>query len=405
MFKRAVLLSAMLSSTAAFGAEEPKWLKDARAREIKSQKLNEFKSKDGWFKASVPGKVVNTVEEVEGSYSVELDIGGEGRVYCEVYPKGVDLANSLRVTFTGAKKEIETSQGKLEAHALESSDAGAYGPVPYLSLSWIYRIAATGGSQLGALKQFVLEKHGVAVYCSHNELGFSKTFAAIAKGFADTLTTTEPVVAPQFVEISTVSMAGTDIGFAFVTVTRDSEGDLRASQTTAMLIATGDGNVQSQDSAHIDWIRPDGTLINSANTDVESGEIANNLSLKEVEGTWTVEGELQGKAVKATLPKDAQPGNWVAQAREVRALLARPDAVGKEHSARMWIAENPDKLTEAKTKILARQGDKFHTGKGELGSMSLSLTLDNATGMASTGEATIGPLKLKFDRVYVNGSF
>jgi hypothetical protein len=405
MFQRAAFLTVLLSSTAAFSADEPQWLKDARAREIKSQKLTEFKSKDGWFKASIPGKVVNTVEEVEGSYSVELDIGGDGKVYCEIYPKGVDLANSLRVTFTGALKEIETSQGKLEAHALESSDAGAHGPVPYLSLSWIYRIAAPGGSQLGALKQFVLEKNGVAVYCSHNEIGYSKTFASIAKGFAETFTTAEPVAVPQFVEVSSISMSGTRIGFALVTLTPDSEGDLRASQTTALLVATGDGNVQSQDSTHVDWVRPDGTLINSANTDVESGEIANNLSLKDVDGTWTVAGEMQGKTVKATLPKDAKPGNWVAQAREVRALLAQPNAVGREHSIGMWIAENPDKLTEAKTRVLAKQGDKLHTAKGDIGAMSLTLTLDNATCMPSAGEMSVGPLKMKFDRVYVNGSF
>lgn len=403
MFKRAAFAFSLLLCSSAFAAEEPQWLKDARAREAKSLKPVEFKSKDGWFKASVPGKVVNTVEEAEGSYSVQLDIGGEASVHCEVYPKGADLANALRLTLNGAVKEIESSQGKIEARALESTDAGAYGAVPYISLSWVYRVSTPKGAMVGGLKQFVMEKGDQAVYCAHNELGFKRTFSAVAQGFAASLETQEPAAKPHYVEIATASMSGAKIGVAITTLERDSDGDIRARQMTAMLIATNDGAIRSQDATHINWVRPDGTLINAINTDVDNGELSNSLSLKESEGSWVVEGEVQGKAVKTSLPKGSQPGTWVAQAQQLRALLAEPNAVGREHTIGLWLAENPEKLSVAKTTILAKQGDNSFTARGEIGGMTASLTLDKTSGMASTADIKIGPVNMKLERAYVSG--
>jgi hypothetical protein len=404
MFSRAAFLLVCFYGMSASAADEPKWLKDARARESKSLKPAVLQSKDGWFKARVPGKLVNTVEKVEGSYSVELDIGSDARVYCEVFPEGIDLGNALRLTLNNAVKDIEATQGKIEFRGLEQADAGSYGPVPYIQLTWLYRVTAPDGARLGAFKQYVMEKGAHGVYCSHNDLGFTRTFNAITRGFAETLETQQPAPVPYYVEIATASMSGVKIGVVATTLERDSDGDTRARQLTSMLIATEDGAVQSQDSTHINWVRPDGSLINAVNTDVANGELENNLGLKLNEGSWVVEGEIQGKAVKAKLPKNAQPGTWVAQAHELRALMAAPDAVGREHTMNLWIAENPDKLTLAKTKLLARQGDKHFTARGEIGSIAADLVLESASGMASAADLKIGPVQIKLERVFVQGS-
>ena len=405
MIKRAAFAFSFLLCTSAFGADEPKWLKEARAREAKLAAPAEINSKDGWFKFRAPGKVANAIEKVEGSYSVEFDLGTQAPVQCEVFPEGVDLANGLRVTFENAIKAIEANQGKIEARALESSDAGSYGPVPYIKLSWLYRVAGPQGALLGNVKQFIMEKGPVGIYCVHNDLGYTETFTSITQAVAQTFETQQPSATPYFVEISTASMSGTDLGVAISTLVRDAEGDTQARQTTALLIATNDGNVQSQDSTQINWLRPDDSLINAVNTEVSNGEISNSLALKEGEdGIWFVEGEVQGKAVKANLPKDSRPGNWLAQSRQLRTLLAEPKAVGREHSMDVWISENPAKLTASKTKVLGKKGDQFRA-LGEIGNISANLTLDKATGTASTADVKVGPLNMKLERVYVSGSF
>ena len=114
---------------------------------------------------------------------------------------------------------------------------------------------------------------------------------------------------------------------------------------------------------------------------------------------------MQGKEVKATLPKDSQPGSWVAQSRQLRTLLADPNPVGREHTIDVWLSENPAKLTAAKTKILAKQGNKHFTARGEIGAITANLTLEKDSGMASVADLKVGPLNIKLERVYLSGSF
>jgi hypothetical protein len=404
MFKRAAFAVSLLACNFSFAADEPQWLKDARARESKSLKPAQIQSKDGWFKVSTPGKSVGTIELEQGSYSVELDIGGDSNVHCEVYPKGVDLANTLRVTFDNAMKNAAERQGKLEARALESSEAGAHGAVPYIAMNWVYRVAGSNGSLLGGFKQIVLEKDNLGVYCAHNAFGFTRTFAAIGKAFADSLQTQEAVNAPQYMEISAVTMSGKKIGVAVTTVQRDSEGDTRAKQMSAMLVSMPNDIIHAQDATHIEWVRPDGTLINAGSTEVVNGELSTDLTLQQDEDAWVVEGKAEGTPVKAALPEGALPGNSLLQARELRALLAEPDAVGREHTMNLWLDENPVALTPAKIKVLSRQGiDRFAT-LAEVGEIKANLTLDKATGMPSAAEMKIGPIAMQLERVYVNGS-
>lgn len=405
MFKRAAFVVSLLACNTAFAADEPQWLKEARARESKLLKPAQLESKDGWFKVHTPGKSVLTIELEQESYSVELDIGGDAHVHCEVYPKGIDLANTLRVTFENTMKVVEELQGKLEARALERSDAGAHGPVPYIAMNWLYRVASPEGSKLGGFKQFVLEKGDVGVYCAHNELGYARTFATIAQAFAETLQTREPVKTPQYIEISTATMAGKKIGVAITTLERDSEGDTRARQMTAMLVSLPNDTVHAQDTRHVEWVRPDGTLINAASSEFVNGELSTDLALQQDEDAWVVEGKAEGKTVKAALPEGAQPGNSILQARELRTLLAGPNPVGREHIMNLWLDENPVGLTAAKIKVLSRQGSDSFATLAQLGEVKANLTLDKATGMPSAVDMKLGPLDMHLERVYVKGGF
>ena len=85
--------------------------------------------------------------------------------------------------------------------------------------------------------------------------------------------------------------------------------------------------------------------------------------------------------------------------------VAGPDAVGREHTAAIWLAENPEKLTTVKTRILAKQGDKHYTARGDIGALAADLTLDKSSGMASAADVKMGPLNMKIERVHVSGAF
>ena len=150
----------------------------------------EIKSKDKWFKAKVPAKVVGDIEKVEGSYTVELNIGSDQPVYCEIMPEGFDMADMIRRNLEFTMGQVAEAQGKVEARSLESIDAGVFGNVPYLQTQWLYRVNDGTAQRLGGFKQISMEKNDKGIYCAHVDLGYTQSFAALAKAFAETFEST-----------------------------------------------------------------------------------------------------------------------------------------------------------------------------------------------------------------------
>ena len=405
MVSRGLIAVALFLFVVVVQADEPQWLKDARAREGKAAAASEFKSKDSWLKAKVPAKAVGTIEKSEGSYSVELDIGAPSPIYCEIVPDDFDMAEMLRQSADSTMTLLDAEQGKIEIRQIESLDAGAYGSVPYLAVTWIYTANTGKGPMAGGLKQIAMAKDGVGIYCAQGDLGFTKTFRAIASALANTLETTTPVATPYYKEISAMSLGAMKCGIAVTTLTRDEDGDTVARQMTAMVMPGAGKTAVSQDAVHTEFINTDAEMYNAIHIVSSNGEIVTNLSLKPKDSEWIVVGDLQGKKVSVKLAKDSQPGTWVAQALAIRKILAAPNAVGAEHSIPVWTAADPAKLTDSKAKVLAKIDATHYHALGTAGPMTADLTLDARSGMASGAEIRIGPQKVRVERVYVNGAF
>src|SRR3954464_2711144 len=122
MSLRTVIASLALWLISVAHAEEPRWLKDARAREAKVTASIAFKSTDGWLSGRVPAKVGDIVKEPD-SYAITLDIGAEGPIQCEVVPGGFDIADRMRRSLEATLKRLEEAQGKVEARQMEFTDA------------------------------------------------------------------------------------------------------------------------------------------------------------------------------------------------------------------------------------------------------------------------------------------
>jgi len=167
-------------------AEEPQWLKEARAREGTLGAPLAIKSQDGWFSARVPARVGGNIVKDQGSYALTLDIGSDAPMQCDVVPEGFDMADRLSRTFDVTMKRLEAIQGKVEARQLEFTDAGAMGNVPYMETRWLLRVNDGKETRVGALKQVVLEKYGHGIYCAQFDVGFVNTFEAVARSLAET---------------------------------------------------------------------------------------------------------------------------------------------------------------------------------------------------------------------------
>jgi hypothetical protein len=404
MSGRVVLTSWMLLCAMGTQAEEAKWLTDARAREGKIGTPKEFKSKDTWLKARVPGKVKGAVDKVEDSYSIEIDFGGESGAYCELVPDGFDMADMIRRTLEMTMQQVAENQGKLESRVLEYTDAGAIGNLPYLKTRWLYRVNDGKEVRLGQFKQFATLKRGHGLYCAHLDIGYVKSFDAVTRSLAETLETATDTPTPYYQEIAVAMLGGTKSGIAMMTLEKDADGDTKTEEIIAMMVPAAGGVLHTQDAVHKEWTRPDATMINAAHFIAENGELNVSLALKMVEDSWVIEGELQGKELNLKLAPDSKPGTWLAQALGIRKLLAGGNPVGREYSLPMWLAADPARLTDARTTLLAKSGANDFSARATAGVIEAALILDK-NGSVSSANVQVGPQKVIFERVFVSGSF
>lgn len=404
-FAGLALIAAGTAQVHAQAPKEPDWLAQARAREVADLKLRPFTSKDKWFKARAPGKVAGDIVESDGSYTVEIDLGTDTPVFCEVVPEGFDLSNMMRHAFNSTLQNVEALQGAVEARQLESTDAGVIGDVPYLRTDWIYVVRdKKGQKRAGGLKQVVLLKSGHGVYCAHADIGYLKTFDTLTRAIAESFDAPPDKGTPFYKEVFTATLGSQKVGVAITTLTRDAEGDIEVREETSFLVRSADGGLSAQDATHIAWTSEDAQLINASHFTSSDGDLETSLSLKHDGEAWQVEGELQGKKISKRLAADADPGNWLRQSRELRELLAGEKPTGKEHHMWVWLDDSPETLLESVTTILEKSGEDY-AARTTLGPVAATLTLDPRTGSARTADASIGPVILKLERVYVSGTF
>lgn len=404
LLRAAIAMVAVLYASVA-QSEEPQWLKDARAREGKKIATRALKSKDNWLSASVPAKVDGDIVKEGDSYSITFNIGGDSPIYCEVVPTGFDMADMVRRTYKLTMKKVDEIQGKVEAKNLEFTDAGAHGSVPYMQTRWLYRVNDGKESRVGGFKQVAFEKHGHGVYCAHVDLGYVKTFDTVWRALAQTFEAAPVAAPPYYFDISAASLAGRKIGVVISRLERDADGDTKASQMTALFLPGGAGELRSQDALHIQWVRPDGVLINASHFVSQNGDLVTNLELKHAESGWIVQGENQGKTLEAKLPADAQPGSWIEQATALRKILATANPAGAEHRIAMWLVIDPTKLTDSITRMVAKKSAAEYTARASAGAINADLILDVKSGMLVSADFPMGPQTVHVERVFESGAF
>jgi len=386
-------------------AAEPTWLVAARAKEGKLIAPHAVTSEDQQISFAVPIALAGKLESDDKSYTANFTLGPQAAASCEILKDAFDVAAMIRetaqVTFS---KFIEPKQGKIEYRGVENIDAGVAGATPFLSATWVYRVNDGKGARLGALRQYAASQAGHNVYCALNDLGYTGTFDKVARALIESLKTRSDEVAPYYSEVSVASLSDRRIGYDSLELRRDKDGDTKAVETNVLLIAITPDTLRAQDAVNVDWVRPDGTLINSKHVIGSNGEVEMDLALRRGEGeSWLVEGRFKGKDVKETIP-GGSPSTWLSQTHMVRALLAKTEPVGAEASATSWLASDPGRFTEETVKVLAAVNADTFSVRQTAGSEVLDLVVDRATGQARQGTMQLGPETIKVDRIFVQGS-
>ena len=391
---------------AALAAEEPDWLQKARAREGELGALKKVKSTDGFFRAQVPAKIVGKVTPDEGTYVVRMDAKTGAPIECVILQQEQDLARFLVATSEAGYDAIEGSSGKIAAKSIDRVDAGAIDGSPFLAVDWTHRIEPEGKPALvGVLKQLVASKDGHTVYCAHDEVGYARTFRKLAEALIGSLEFADaPEVRPYRAEIATMSLQGMRVGVDQVTYTRDPDGDTKVLHTSAMLVPVDAETLVPADEVMVQWVRPDGTLINAFQIESANGEVSSELKLEPHEdGTWAVAGTYKSKPIEAQLPT-GKPSTMLSDVLLLRAKLAAPDPVGSVMKVQTWLpGVDPSRLLESQLEILRAIDDDRFAAKLQMSGIVADLVVDR-DGSTVSGTLTMGPMKLAIERVFADGA-
>ncbi|HKQ61947.1 MAG TPA: hypothetical protein VJS92_11705 [Candidatus Polarisedimenticolaceae bacterium] len=401
---REAVLGLVVASCALAHAEEPAWLAAARAREGELRKPKEIQSSDHFFRARVPAKLAGKIEPDQGAYLVRLDASTGAPVECLVFQEAQDLAGFLRAAAKASYEAIEQARGKVAAKAVERVDAGAIGGSPFLAVDWTHRIENPGQPPaVGMLKQLAAAKDGHAIYCVHDEVGYARTFRSLAEALIDSLVFAGPAQPPPYrSEISTLSTQGMRVSVDRVTYTRDADGDTKIEHMTASLLPRETG-LSSSDEVLIQWVRGDGSLINSFSVSSSDGEVATELKLDPRDGgQWAVSGKFKARPFEAQLPV-AKPATILGDALQLQARLAAPDAVGSVLRAQTWLpGVDPGRLQSQELSIVRALGDGRFAARLKMAELAADLVVDGQ-GSAVSGTITLGPVRLELERVFAAG--
>jgi hypothetical protein len=397
-------LALLFTLAAPAGAQEtPQWLKEARARESTLAEPKAVVSEDGWLRTKVPGEVKQRPVLEGGGYSVGIDLGGT-TVLCEVMRGARDLAAFLTQTAALSFEEIEKLNGTVEARVLEASDAGSVGPHPFLSLQWLYRANRKGEVRVGALKQYIVSLDDAVIYCAHDDLGYVKSFDAVTRAMTTHFESSDaPLPQPYFREVSVVSMDGTKVGVAATTMTRDADGDTQVVTRSALLLQRAPGQLVSQDVSDVQWVRPDGSLINAVQAKGSDGQLSEEMSLRLDDERWRARGTIQGKPIDVVLP--AAPSSYVLLARARKQLMAQAEPLGTATEGMTWSSLDLTRLLPTRATVLAPAGADGFAVREEIGGVAIQAVLDKQTGTMISARIPVGPRSLNFERIVKQGEF
>lgn len=395
----------VITALPASAADEPQWLKDARAREGQDLQETAVRSPDGFFSARVLGTIAGEVVLEDGGYHFNINIGSQTPASCEVIPEAFDPGALLQAAADLTFKNVEPIHGRIEQKVVESIDAGAFGGSPFLALNWIYRANDGQGAKLGALKQVAILQGEHGVYCSHVDLGYVDSFLRTARTLSESIQFAEEWQ-PYYSEVGVFSLAGARVGIAWTHMTRDAEGDSKLVTTTSFAIRLAADTLRTEDIVHVQWVRPDGTLINGNHAVSENGQLDTELQLTRADdGKWWVEGKFKGKALEQALAGEGWPASWIEISNQRRQAFGRPNVAGVELVSPMWLTADPTRLLESRTTLHAALDAQRVSATEVLGGVKAEHVLDTATGFPVSTKLELGSLAMQIERVYAKGSF
>jgi len=334
------------------------------------------------------------VEQGTGFAMVEIPVGSEEPVRCQVFGNDIDAGGALSHVFANAGRKVQLK--KVLPWSVQ-----VVGDTPAAFIDALYSAKTEKGDAIGQLKVAIHPAAGHPVLCIHDEVGYRKTFERITTELCESfkLASGRPPE-PAFVEVQSARIGAMPVGFEKRVLVRTGK-EREMTTVTTMMLPTKEGLLQLIDDYRVEHIDEENLIARGAWVQAIASRVTVHIELERVKpGLYKYGGELKGKKVSGELQVKVKglPSS-LASAQRLAEQSRKPDAFTYTEP-RYWASVDPGKTFDV----------RYFRNKGEPPQM-VHIVSENTEvvgeldeqGLLERAEMPVGAAKVTFRRDFVRG--
>lgn len=330
------------------------------------------------------------------SYEIDVPIGTETPIRCWLTARPVAIGSTL-AELASRKLFADTSQQEIAG-----IDASVVGERPYLLID-VMGLAKQDGSDAFYQGKLFAAPVGVgALRCVHVGVGYRATVHRVLTGLLASLrfAPVSDQEQPEYLEVFLARVGPMSCGFGDLRAYRQDDGGWLSLQRTVVIGPRSRSQAVGLDQVRLTVADASGRITTASADAIRGGETLHSLELtRAADGSYTVAGEVGGKALDGTLRAGEPLRDDLAIA---RLMAKRPG--GGVLSLPKWDPDiAPLEPIEATLRCLPRS-DGEQRCEMSLGQSTVQATLD-AAGMPRRASIPAGGVVVDVERAYTRGSF
>lgn len=350
---------------------------------------------DKRFTVKARGAGAPKVSREENASMVEIPIGTGEVMRCEVFDQEIDTGGTIGGVLANAATKVQIQ--RVAPWAIEIVNEA---PVTFVHA--VYTVPSPKGKALGELKLALHSAAGHPVFCSHDELGYEKTFIEGVKTFCGSINHAGKMPPkPAFIEVQIAKLKGVPVGFSKSTI--DGTGaDRQYTDATTMLMPISGSDLRVEDGYSVQHVGPDDLLSGGVWVSASAGHVDLNVQLKRTKGgSYHYAGEVQGKKIQGDFTTKDGKGlpSGIIIAKELAAKAKGKGAYSIEVAG---YHPEIDPTRPVSQRYFREPGDAPSFVRGKLGNITLTGTLDEF-GFTKTAEIPVGAVSLSLERAFMRG--
>lgn len=230
-------------------------------------------------------------------YQVTIDIGTGSQVVCNVIPQANDIANSARNYL-----ELLKNNNPIKKVQIARINSMVIGKTPLLELDLLLTVEKDGTQKSSYLKTVYANIGNNYVGCSHDQIGYKKTFKELFKTIVDSFSS-KAMPSYDYVDIQIATIKNSNVGYVAKRMSR--QGDKRITFIFSTILRPNpnmDTELLAIDSIAKEVAHPKkGHVISGKYITVINSQLINNVDLTLNKSNYAVSGKYHRKMITANL--------------------------------------------------------------------------------------------------------